>query len=284
MSDREELRQIKARLDRIETHLGLRPHAFRAKPPFYGLTPASGLHFLKDKWNQVEYMGEQCSWLHDELELALEATRVLAPDRPKRGKKFQLSERLRQARPGNGEERQLEWDLFDKWGPRSNGQDATPDFWQRIVSFQVPLYDNNLHDGWDKIDLVAVSGDGEPVIIELKKGGSQEKPLRPLLEATGYAVALKKVWPAFQRELQEMVDGIDLSIEVNPDPENFRLVILAPGEYWQWLANREIDATAWGQFKTLTENLGQSGFPVSFAQVNPSTREVAGIEDFPPSE
>lgn len=283
MSDKEELRQIRARLDRVEAQIGLRPRAV-AEPPFYGLTPVSGLHHLKDGWNQVTSMKEQCDWLLKELQPALDATRILAPNRPGRRKKFKLSERLQQARPGNGKERQLEWDLFNKWGPTSDGQDATHDFWKRIVSFQVPLYDNNLHDGWDKIDLVAVSRDGEPVIIELKKGDSQEKPLRPLLEAAGYAVALEKVWPAFQKELQEMIDGIELSVKVNPEPENFRLVILAPGEYWRWLAKRPIDAATWGQFKALTESLGQSGFPVSYAQINPSNLEIDDIKDFPPNK
>ena len=140
MNGNDDILRLRARLDRIETHLGLRPHAFRGKPPFYGLTPASGLHFLKDGWQQVESMREQCLWLQKELDLALEATRVMAPARNAQ-QGFQLAERLAQHRPANGEERQLEWDLYDLWQLTRNAPPESP-FWDRLVGFQVPLYDH----------------------------------------------------------------------------------------------------------------------------------------------
>ena len=271
--------RLSARLDRLEKHQGLRPENFRSEPPFYGLTPASGLHVLKNGWNQVESMSEQCSWLHDELGLALEVTHRMAPTR-NAAQGFQLEERINQPRPQNGEERQLEWDLYNQYKLTNNNQSDNP-FWTRLVGFQVPLYDNILHDGWDKIDLVGIDYEGLPVVGELKKGSSTEKPLRPLLEAAGYAIALKNVWPTFYTELQAVLIQHNINQTVIQNPAKFRLLILAPPEYWQRILETEaITSAKWEAFSNLVSALNQNGFPVSFAQV--VNNQVVPVPNFPP--
>jgi hypothetical protein len=270
MNRNDEIQRLRTRLERLEAHLGLRPNDFQKKPPFYGFTPASGMHILKDAWKQVASMDKQCMWLCDELDLALESTRILAPDRSRReNKTFKLRERLERSLPRNIGERQLEWNIYNRWGLKEEGQDCDINCWKRLVGFQIPVYDNNLHDGWDKIDLVGVDDEGTPVIVELKKGSSDEKPLRPLLEVAAYAIALKKVWPAFHLELTNLIHELNLKLEVQPSPEKFHLVVLAPSEYWNRIRNiKAITREKWTHFSKLIRMLNQKDFPVSFIEVH----------------
>lgn len=269
MNSRTDIAQIKARLDRVESQLGIRANATASRPPFYGLTPSSGLHLLKDAWYQVASMRPQCSWLCEELDAALEATRNLAPDRPRRNLGFELARRLQQQRPQNGEERQLEWDVYDCLGLKPDSQDGGHRCIKRVVGFQVPLYDNRLHNGWDKIDLVSIGQDGCPAIVEVKRGSSSEKPLRPILEAAGYAVALKKVWKVFRQEVQELLDDTDINIKVDMEPSKFHVVVLAPSEYWAtWNACKAITQEHWQDLGELVEAFRKRGFPFSFVEIS----------------
>ena len=281
MNSRETLAQLNARLERVESRLGIRLDGSSRRPPFYGLTPVSGLHVLKDGWNQVASMMEQCSWLNKELDAALEATRALAPDRVKRGKNFGLSRRIQQPRPKNGEERQLEWDIYDRWGLKLHSHDGEHPLLKRVLGFQVPVYDNRLHDGWDKIDLVALTHSGDPTICELKKGSSEEKPLRPILEAAGYAVALKKVWKGFRKECQKLLSDKGIDIDLSAEPNVFRLMVLAPSSYWNYLFKcKGITPEHWRHLLELTNSLGQQGFPVSFVDIceGPPTMRLCDAE------
>jgi hypothetical protein len=272
----EESERIKARLDRIETHLGLRPQCFEAKAPFYGHTPASGMHRLKDAWNQHKYLVAQCQWLTSELDLAISATRLQAPDRPANGHGFKLADRICKPRPKNGDERQLEWDLYNEWGLGSKlsaGEcDTSQDrgeaknvCFKKLVGVQVPVYDNNLRDGWDKIDLVGINDQGEPVIVELKTGDASDKPLRVILEGVAYAIALQKVWSGFYSELEPLIR--DCGVKLKQSPEKFHVCVLAPDKYWKswksYLHNNEHRDSLAG----LVDSLKKNGFIVEYLSI-----------------
>lgn len=272
----EETERINARLDRIETHLGLRPPSFKPKAPFYGHTPASGMHRLKDAWNQHEHLVTQCQWLTAELELAISATRMQAPDRPANGHGFKLADRIRKPRPDNGDERQLEWDLYNHWGlgnklsadGADTGQDrgtAQNTCFEKLVGVQVPVFDNVLHDGWDKIDLVGINRLGQPVVIELKKGAASDKPLRVILEGVAYAIALQKVWPGFYAELEPLIR--DCGVKLTQSPDKFHVCLLAPDTYWnswkRYLRNNEHRES----LADLVASLERNGFDVEYMSI-----------------
>lgn len=271
MEIKEELALVRAQLERLESQVGIRPDPIPRHPPYFGLTPVSGLHHLKDGWYQVKYMAQQCAWLRTELDAALEATRVLAPDRPGKKKDFRLRQRLLQEKPKNIDERMLEWKIFDQDRLGRAEETAAHPFWNRLVSFQVPLYDNTLRDGWDKIDLLGITHQGMPVVIELKKETSSEKPLRPLLEAAAYAIALRKVWNGFFEELAPIVAEHNPSLAVQQEPVCFHILVLAPAKYWQRLLTcKDITSERWNRFADLAVALGEHGYPASFAQVEDS--------------
>lgn len=268
--------RLKSRLDRVEAHLGLRPSGSKPGPPFYGHAPASGMHRLKDVWNQMEYLVAQCNWLSDELELAISATHAQAPDRPSKGKKFCLKKRISQARPENGRERQLEWDLIDQWRFGNNVSNAEHKLFHRLVGFQVPVYDNVSRDGWDKIDLVGVDPGGEPVVIELKSLKASDKPLRVILEGVAYAIALQKVWPMFCEELASVMT------ECNPNqmPQHFHVCLLAPRNNWErWEENINNEDGARESLVRLIGRLGEHGFVLRCGSIGKNNE--LSLVDFP---
>lgn len=276
------LEQLSDRLDRIELQLNLRPLEPNPGPPFNGHTPASGMHRLKDAWNQWEYIVDQCNWLNDELELAISATLQHAPDRPSRNKTFCLQKRITKHRPLNIPERKLEWDLHNPWGlggmvlPGQGGgpfgqvrQNAMHNLFQRLVGLQVPLYDNNLKNGWDKIDLVGIGHEGEPVVIELKGPDAEDKPLRVILEGVAYAIALKKVWPHFYVEVAGLMARYGVSIPFNPEPESFHVCLLAPPQIWQaWHGHINGHPLVRTSLQALIDQLAEMGFPLRFGSVD----------------
>lgn len=277
----EDLQRLKARQDRVELHLGLRPPYPPVGPPFYGLTPASGLHCLKDKWCQVASMSAQCRWLLEDLKVAIEATEALAPHRTEK-QGFRVIHRIAQQRPQNGTERKLEWDLYRHWSVFHSGPGLPNGFWCRLVGFQVPLYDNNLRDGWDKIDLVGLCPEGYPAVIELKRGKSAEKPLRPLLEVAGYAIAFRSVWSTYHAELTAALRERNLSLPLVQLPQKVNAVVLAPADYWtRLLATPQLTPEIWAKFHELAHAFSVHGISIRFGQLSPAPPYIVSPVGFP---
>ena len=55
------------------------------------------------------------------------------------------------------------------------------------------------------MDLLGVDKDGAlvPVVVELKRGGSNDSPLGILLEALAYGVAIRELWNDIAREWKD---------------------------------------------------------------------------------
>lgn len=267
--DIEDLSRVNASIERLESHLGLRPRDVKTKPPFFGYTPSCGLHRLKDAWKQMEYLPAQCRWLLDELDVALAATEELAPSRS-REQGFQLKIRVQQERPKSGEERKLEWDLYQKWGLRKESQNAEHNLFQRLIGFQVPLYDNVGRDGWDKIDLVGLDSNGVPVVVELKKEDATDMPLRIIMEGVAYAIALKKVWPLLSAELAPLLPSALPNMTLGNTPRQFTVCLLAPENNWKRFDTHFRSPSYPNHWKILDEllrKLDNAGFPVKFGSV-----------------
>jgi len=110
-----------------------------------------------------------------------------------------------------GEWRECHWEEA-VW--RKYGQDnsvAVPDLWARVLSYQVMLRNTNKGDaGWGEIDLLAVTANVLPTVIELKGENSKESPLRMLVEGFAYAIAVKKCWEVFGPQFTSRIGTMNL--------------------------------------------------------------------------
>jgi hypothetical protein len=122
-----------------------------------------------------------------------------------------------------------------------------------ILTYQLPIFGEGTRGGWEKIDLVGVSADSLPVVIELKGENANDSPLAVVLEAVRYGIAVRHLWECGLRE--QWVEALTLG-GITPVPELPRrltgchLICAAPGEYW----NRRGPMTTSG--KKYREGLG----------------------------
>jgi hypothetical protein len=130
-----------------------------------------------------------------------------------------------------GEFRESHWEeaLWRKYHHEGSG--VVDGLWARILSYQAMLRGNNRDDaGWGEIDLLAVTAEGSPVIVELKREPSSETPLRMLPEGLANAVAIRKCWQIFGPNFNSRITTLGLPC-CNP-PKTFPVICLAPDSYW----------------------------------------------------
>lgn len=260
--------------------------------PFYGRQPKDGLHVLKDAWCQKAHLGPQSKALaeNDHLSLAIAATFAVAPVRHQG---FRLSRTPTEAIHESEQERRLEAAMMKRWG--CSAMWPVPSGWDRLVACQVPLFDQQERQGWGYIDLLGVNARGLPVVVELKKSPkaefdgktkSTETPLRMVLEAAVYAIALRKNWERFRPEWIDRLNEISFSDQIVASiPEvliTVPLVAAAPASFWiDWLPvtekGRKIDRETWASFQGLLVELENAKLPVSFVSISGTDRDVEGL-------
>jgi hypothetical protein len=246
--------------------------AVSTEAPLYGLSPDSGFHVLAKHWHRVQYQQEQCQALlqADGLKRAIDATAQAAPQR-NIAQGFRLlgaSGRISPDQIDFSTERGLEAAVAHRWPiAATDASDHLP--WRAIVGYQIPLFDEAAKNGWGAIDLLGVDHDLRPIVMELKKAGNREPPLRPLLEAAAYAVALRKSWKILCDELINILDGEEewneriKRLDSSP-PSDIPIVIVAPEEYWSHWKKRDCSFRhAITSFQELITSFGKSGYPVS---------------------
>ena len=243
----------------------------------------NGLHVLKDRCRTFPEMRCLLSKLNRELDVAIDATRRLAPRR-NQAQGFQIGERWERADRDYNLERQLEWNLFQAFRPGRGSLPEWPGLWSHLLSFQIPLHDNVARDGWGHFDLLGVDYDTLPLVVELKQENSRDWPLRPLLEAAANAIALREVWPICRQEIQE-VQGGESPIQLAAEPQNFRLAIVAPTGYWRYLAAlAQVTDADWDSLGDLVRRLEERGYPTSFVEIKRNGAEFVVRPIAPPWE
>jgi len=239
---------------------------------------------LKNDWGcQATYVGEQCRELLAHLAEAIEATEEAAPMRLQpfnpdgSGRKRRAAGRM----DPSSEERLLEDRIWSRWrfDVRPTGEE--PSLWAKLVGVQVPLFDSRHKAGWGHIDLLGIDKykAGVPVVVELKTGNNKEVPLRPVLEVAAYAIALRKNWDRFKKELR-----VQLGRKYTPceDDVPFPCVVLAPSLYWQQWApdgklGKEVNIESRRAFRDLLAALKGRGYPVTFGRINDVSAEVCSF-------
>lgn len=260
--------------------------------PFYDHRPADGLHVLKDAWCQKAYLGVQSRALAErgQLSTAIAATFAAAPVRQQG---FRLDRSVAEDIHESEQERRLESAMMRRWGVA--GMWPVSRAWSRLVACQVPLYDQQQRQGWGYIDLLGVTADGLPVVVELKKApealtdgktGATETPLRMMLEAAAYAIALRKNWEHFRPEWIARLRELDLPAQVITQIplklERVPLVAAAPASFWiDWLPvtekGRTVTRETWESFKTLLSEFEMENLPVSFVSISGHDQNIDGL-------
>jgi hypothetical protein len=240
----------------------------------------------------LKYMGEHAEQIREYLNVTLEKTYFVAPLRkPRTGAECDLYRLKRKpTREPSGGERKLEYRIWRRWGPKGDSSDK-PDFLpgccRYLLTFQMPLQNSRRDTSWGKVDLVGVSPEGLPVVMELKVAKAQDTPLRMLIEAVAYAVAVRKAWNegchCLARAWSQNM-GIKLSVL-----RQVPLVCLAPKLYWDRCLGKSgrrgaVPRNAWKPFKMLMKELDQRGFPVSLAQFDEGQVGEDGLPDIGPPE
>ncbi len=266
--------------------------------PLNDHSPQDGLHKLKDVWYQKSYMKEQCVQLSDNMKEVINATKEAAPSRTQG---YALKRSATKNIDSTQRERQWEKSIFERWS--ESGLSPVTGCWNRIVAFQVPLFQEEKKDSWGYIDLLGVDNNGSPVVIELKKepktkrsGGTDntETPLRMVLEAAAYAIAIQKNWNNFRGEFIECLKSLSVSdkiIEKVPvELKQVPLVCAAPASFWiDWLPvtakGKKVSKDTWTAFSTLL-NAFSKDYPISFVSISgdiaiPGSLAAQPLESFP---
>ena len=244
----------------------------------YGFGPSSGFHVLKDKWNQRSYIHGHVSALVQELSEAIGATKKAAQVRSDAAHHFGIDIRRPRERHAfrdletRTDERGLEQRLYREYGP--NADQLPSPVWEQLVAYQVPLFNTRrTREGWGHVDLLAVSADLQPVVIELKHEAADDTPLRTLLECVANMIGVEANWERIASEVRSLspLDGRFASQDLTTvAPVG---VLLAPIEYWDnWapfgaFAHR-ISADTRRAFQELRGSLASAGYPTKLASVS----------------
>ncbi len=247
--------------------------------PLYDHGPESGLHLLKDEWGQKQHLDEQSTLLAGKLDVAITATHKAAPLRTQG---FALTRPGTENISDSREESLLEAAMLARW--KQPGLWEIPGAWNRLVAFQVPLFNEREKKSWGYIDLLGVNQVGLPVVVELKKSSkatadgrteTPESPLRMVLEAAAYAISLRKNWEQFRVEWCSLLEGLEVSQEVidqiPSELSTVPLVASAPASFWMdWLpyTSKGQSMMKWDGLRELLRQLEKAGLPVQFLSIS----------------
>ncbi len=227
-------------------------------------TNGNGLHLLKRKF-QKRFLARQCRELTDCLADAIAATIEAAPVRV--GKRY--IQNRKHSRATGASEATWEEALFQQWKAPVGGAFAP---WKRLLTYQVLLQNSKRDEDWGEIDLLGASARNLPVVVELKAPRSNESPAEMLVQATAYAVAVKKAWPQCLRT--EWASALKVKANTLPNELNgCELVCAAASEYWEtWTGDtpraRTVSSDAWAAIAELRQSLEKSGYPSTFLRLD----------------
>lgn len=264
--------------------------------PEHSSLTSTSLHKLKDEFDRKTHLKECARFVTRHFDSILAATRREAP---KRIQATVFDRGLIPTIDQSERERTWEFAIGQRW---SNLPCTVAGSWWKILAYQVPLFDQRMKNGWGYIDLLGCTAEFEPCVIELKKepgadekGGTTgtETPLRMVLEAAAYAVALREHWKFFSPHWQQALQPFDHEPRTNTTPTNFHLVAAAPAGFWlewsPWTARGRNKLTdgCWQAMKVMCDLFARHGYPVHFVSLSgspesPHTLAVQPLRLFEP--
>jgi hypothetical protein len=221
---------------------------------------------------RLRYMERHAIELIRLLDVKLEMTYAAAPFRNQSSELTRANKRLPHHR-----EAKLERAIARQWKYNATCHDFLPGVCRGIVSYQVPLFATARKSGWGYVDLLGISRLGLPVVIELKDEDSNDTPLRMLVEALAYGLAIRNAWNERPHRLAgewRAALGSGSGDDGGPLTE-VPLVCLAPEKYWRRRigepdrhSNGKVRHEAWSALSTLMRGLALRGFPATLAQLD----------------
>ena len=254
----------------------------RTQMPRDSVRDVKGLHHkeMQRLVNQRQHMDTHAKELISVLNCQLEITYASAP---KRVRTYLLDRSERRNPVRQQRERLLEKAIWKQWqsDPFADG------LYHHIQTFQMPLKHRQSDKGWGKVDLIGVTQEGLPVVLELKREKSDETPLRMLVEGLAYAVCVRRAWnegtlrSQWERDVTKLSKGFTAPKILLEVP----VVGIAPKKYWQTkIGNKkgkrtagQVPVKAWKSFEKLCKKCSERGFPVSFLQFGVDGEDDAGL-------
>jgi hypothetical protein len=226
---------------------------------------------------QLSYMKQHSEILGSTLNVKLEMTYASAPvGRLARGQTYEL-ERIERRDPSVGE-RMLEKSIWKKCGFQAVAAQGHPvfgDVCRFIQTYQMPLQGTRGDKRWGKIDLVGVTSDALPVVIELKREDAKDSLLRMLVEGVAYACAVRKAWNegGLRAKWAVAMKKHGLHQEQKEILANVPVLLLAPSGFWKRAigskgtrSNGKVREDAWPPFMKLVHKCSDHGFPIHFLE------------------
>jgi len=251
-----------------------------------------GFHEM-DKEFQLRYLEDQCQELL-EGGIYREAYKKTFEEAPVRKKDFKLDRSKKGKGKPTAKEAVLERQVWEDWGPSSEGSKCfLPGVCHFLQSYQVPLKMKQHSPGFKAIDLLGVSPEYLPVIVELKTGTANDTPLRMLVEAVKYGIVVRKLWSHpktsdFKMEWEEIFSNRVPQGRFPTELKKISLVCLAPREYWKKVCSPEgsrgaVRANGWRHFRKLVQCLKRdflfdirfAKFDIRFAKLQSRPEEIA---------
>lgn len=235
---------------------------------------------LKRLANRLSFMKQNCEDLAKYVNEMIERTYCAAPVR-KGDLRLDRSKHKSEEKPRVGE-RALERAIWSRCRLGSRAQ-FLPKVCCSIVSFQVPIKQTNNDKAGKAIDLLGISNEGGPIVIELKVAKSNETPLHMLVEALNYAVCVKKAWNEkgglwkewglYVTTFKPGYDGILIQVPI---------IGIAPVHYWKTCFGEngprgQVEKDAWKAFGDLVRACRDRGFPPYFMQFIEGERDQSGL-------
>jgi hypothetical protein len=235
-----------------------------------------GLHEIQHLASQLSFMDSHSESIGHNLDLLIELTHDKAPlQRAGRTQTYELSRGPNLEIDESEEERLVEQGIWRQFSP-SNSCAFLENDCPRVVAYQTPLQNSREDRRWGKIDLLGASSQGLPVVIELKRQDADDTPLRMLVEALAYAVAVKKSWNQGTKLRGEWAARMS---EFGPVQKNdtallsVPIILLAPAAFWKQKIGSnlgriegQVFTNAWKPFHLLMDKCKERGFPVHCVQ------------------
>lgn len=251
------------------------------------LTPIDckkGLHQLVPSVNQLGFMKQHSERLLEVLDVQLEQTYAVAPNRQQT---YELS-RLERCNP-RVRERLLEKAIWMQWSAEAvtSPEDVlVPGLCRHVQAYQMPLQGKRTDKSWGRLDIVGVTENGLPIVLELKQEDAKDPPLRMLVEGLAYAVAVRRAWN--EGSLSEQwgdVVTIQSPKFIRPNPlVTVPVIGIAPAQYWnRCIGDPEkrtagkVPQLAWKPFRDLCDACNIRGFPVTFLKFDVDEPDANGL-------
>jgi hypothetical protein len=164
---------------------------------------------------------------------------------------------------------ETQWEnwCLDRWSIKRETKNVMPvaNAWLRLIARQIPLEPPIFQRQLITADLIGISEDNLPVIVELKGHAKQAVTLGLILQALDYAIRLRESWIYFFEELQDFLKKCNWPMIQN-NPDRIYMVCAAPSDVWTHEQQPRF-APNYPLYIELKQALNSCGFPVSLVSL-----------------